>query len=140
MGIRTDWMAIRERIPVPSVARTDRGDWEFEYAQNIRIGPRNGRIQRYILLDEMVIETREIVVHTFTMGDVEDPDLYAAEPLWDWQQSDQGQWVMSNALETPIWSRMTDPISFGYRYIITATFGTKALTEFYLRFGKPKPT
>jgi hypothetical protein len=138
MGIRTNWMADRERVPLPSVATTDPRAWEFEYAQNIGHGPRNGRIQRYILLDEMVIETREIVVHTFIMGDVEDPDLYAAEPLYEWQQSDQGQWVMSNALETPIWHRSVDPTSFGHRYTVTATFGTKALTEFYLRFGKPK--
>jgi hypothetical protein len=25
------------------------------------------------------------------MGDVEDPELYAAQPLYEWQQTEQGQ-------------------------------------------------
>ncbi len=79
--------------------------------------------------------TKEIVVHTFQMGDVDDPDLYAAEPLYQWQQSDQGRWVMERAIETPVWHRMADPMSFGHKYLITATFQEKHITEFYLRFG-----
>ena len=84
----------------------------------------------------MVIKTKEIVVHSFTMGDVDDPDLYATEPLYEWQKSPVGQWCMENALETPIWHRHNDPTSFGHRYTISATFAEKKLTEFYLRFGK----
>jgi hypothetical protein len=84
----------------------------------------------------MVVETKEIVVHSFTMGDVDDPDLYAAEPLYEWQTSEKGQWVMERALETPMWRRIADPMSFGHRYVVTATFGSKTLTEYYLRFGK----
>ena len=29
-------------------------------------------------------EIHKIVVHKFSVGDVEDPDLYAAQPLWEW--------------------------------------------------------
>lgn len=91
---------------------------------------------QYLLRNEMVIETKEIVVHTFNMGDVDDPDLYAAEPLYQWQISAHGKWVMEHALETPMWSRMGDPMYYGHKYIITATFDSKTLTEYYLRFGK----
>jgi hypothetical protein len=88
---------------------------------------------KYTLVGDRVEETKEVVVHTFTMGDVEDPDLYAAEPLIQWQNSEQGQWVMENAVETPIWHRHADPVSFGYKYAITAKLQGAKLTEWLLR-------
>ena len=91
---------------------------------------------KYILQDDRVIERQKIVVHSFAMGDVDDPDLYAAEPLYQWQQTDAGRWVMENAVDTPEWHRQADIKSFGHRYIVTAIFETKKLTEYYLRFGK----
>jgi hypothetical protein len=94
------------------------------------------RIQKYMVIDDKVVETKKVVVHRFTMGDVEDPDLYAAEPLWNWQQSEEGKWVMENAMDTPEWRRQPDPITWGHSYAIVAIFELKKLTEFYLRFGK----
>lgn len=85
--------------------------------------------------EQRVEECREMVVHEFKMGDVEDPDLYAAEPLWQWQNSEFGQWCMKNAADTPTWHRMADPITFGYQYRITAKFMGPALTEMLLRKG-----
>ena len=79
---------------------------------------------------------KEVVVHTFTMGDVEDPDLYAAQPLHEWEKSDAGQWVMTHACETPSWYRMADTISYGYKYEIRAKLTGTALTEWLLRHGK----
>lgn len=94
--------------------------------------------EKYHMVDDKVVMKKEIVVHTFNMGDVDDPDLYAAEPLYQWQQTDAGKWVMENCCDNaPIWHRHADPTSFGYRYTISATFEEKKLTEFYLRFGKP---
>jgi hypothetical protein len=91
---------------------------------------------KYTLQDDQVIERRKIIVHSFVMGDVDDPDLYAAEPLYQWQQTDAGRWVMENAVDTPEWHRQVDIKSFGHKYIVTAVFETKKLTEYYLRFGK----
>ena len=85
--------------------------------------------------EERVEECREMIVHEFRMGDVEDPDLMAGEPLWQWQQSDFGQWVMKNAADTPTWYRDADPVTFGYRYQIRAKFMGPALTEMLLRKG-----
>ena len=85
--------------------------------------------------EERVEECREFVIHDFTMGDVEDPDLYAAEPLYQWQQSEFGQWCMKNAADTPTWHRYADPVSFGYKYQIRAKFMGPALTEMLLRKG-----
>jgi hypothetical protein len=83
--------------------------------------------------EHRVEECRELVVHEFTLGDVEDPDLYAAQPLWEWQQSEFGQWVMKNAADTPTWHRHADPITYGYKYKITAKFMGPCLTEMLLR-------
>lgn len=84
---------------------------------------------------ERVEECKEIVVHTFSMGDVDDPDLYAAQPLIEWQESEFGKWVMKNAADTPTWNRYADPITYGYKYQIRAKFMGPALTEMLLRHG-----
>jgi len=81
-----------------------------------------------------VEEIHKVVVHKFSMGDVEDPDLYAAQPLWEWQESEQGKFIMEHAIETPIWHRQADPYNYGHQYVITAELEKKKLSEFYLRF------
>ena len=93
--------------------------------------PRN----KYNIVGDRVEECREIVVHSFTMGDVEDPDLYAAEPMIEWEKSDQGQWIMKNAADTPTWHRMADHVTYGYKYQIRAKLTGPALTEWLLRYG-----
>ena len=132
-------MAYRERVPLPRLARSDFDKWLSEFGGIIAIGTRIGRIQQFVFRDDMVVETKEIIVHKFTMGDVDDPDLYAAEPLYQWQISEIGKWVMENALEIPVWHRQADPMQWGHSYIVTATFSSKKLTEYYLRFGKIDP-
>jgi hypothetical protein len=51
------------------------------------------------------------------MGDVEDPEIYAAQPIWDWQQTDKGHWVMEHGsdLTFDIHSNFD---SFGYKVTI----------------------
>lgn len=69
------------------------------------------------------------------MGDVEDPDLYAAQPLWEWQESEKGKFIMEHAIDKPEWHRHTDPYQYGYQYVIVAELEKKKLTEYYLKFG-----
>lgn len=83
----------------------------------------------------MQCESRQVTVHTFSMGDVEDPDIWAAQPLSEWQESESGQWVMQNATEPPVWHRTPDAFGLGYRYSVTASFQGQALTEWLLRYG-----
>ena len=75
--------------------------YQFEPAHGYLGLTPKGDTYRYMLINDRVEEVREIVVHEFTMGDVDDPDLYAGEPLWQWQQSEEGQWIMDHAVETP---------------------------------------
>jgi len=85
---------------------------------------------------QFVEEIHKIIVHQFSMGDVEDPDLYAAQPLLEWEQSEAGQFVMKYAVDKPEWHRHMDPMFMGYRYLITVELEKKKLSEFYLRFDK----
>ncbi len=84
---------------------------------------------------DRVEECRTVTVYSFSMGDVEDPDLYAATPLIEWEKSEQGQWIMKNAADTPTWYRMADPTTYGYKYQIRAKLQGPALTEWILRYG-----
>ena len=88
---------------------------------------------RYMIVKDRVEEVRELVVHEFTLSDVEDPDLYAAEPIIDWQRSKMGKWIMTNSIEPPSWHRMPDSLQYGYRYQIRAKLMGARLTEFLLR-------
>ena len=75
---------------------------------------------RYTVEDDVVKEIHKIVVHKFNLSDVEDPDIYAAGPMFDWERSEAGQFVMKHAVEPPVWHRHMDPLRMGYRYIIMA--------------------
>lgn len=68
------------------------------------------------------------------MGDVDDPDIYAAEPLWQFQQSEKGQWVIEHSLETPIYQRVIDHMYYGYKYKISARLTEQNITYFLLRW------
>lgn len=89
-------------------------------------------------VEDRVEEVRIITVHEFSMGDVEDPDLYAAQPLIDWEKSEQGQWIMENAVETPSWYRLADPTLMGYKYQVRAKLQGPALTEWLLKYSDAK--
>lgn len=90
---------------------------------------------KYNIVGDHVEECRELIIHEFQVGDVEDPDLYAGHPLMEWEKSDFGQWVFKNAADTPTWHRMADPTSYGYKYQIRAKFMGPALTEMLLKYG-----
>jgi len=98
-----------------------------------------GRV-RYRVLEkdgvEIVQEIHKVVVHKFSMGDVEDPEIYAAQPIYEWQQTDAGKFVMENAIESPVFHRNNDYNSFTLQYVIVAELEKKKLSEFYLRFDK----
>jgi hypothetical protein len=95
-----------------------------------------GRIKKRIKTDGSVEELHRIVVHAFSVGDAEDPDIYAAQPLWEWQESEKGKWVMKHAVEKPTWQRDVDYNTFGYRYAIVAELPGPRATEYYLKWGQ----
>ena len=76
----------------------------------------------------------KIVVHEFYLSDVDDPDIYAAQPIWEWQQSEMGRWVMENAVDAPYWCKVQDYNTWGLRYKIVADLTEKDATYFCLRW------
>lgn len=82
--------------------------------------------------EETVIITQ--VVHTINMGDVEDPDVMIAEPIWQWQQTDAGKWIMDNSNPTPSWHRFIDHNNYGYLYQIRAYLTHEQLTYYKLKY------
>lgn len=85
---------------------------------------------------DRVEEVRELTVFSFILdGSVEDPVMLAAEPLYDWEHSEQGQWVMRNACDTPTWHKSIDSSSYNYKFIVRAKFMGPALTEMLLKYG-----
>jgi citrate lyase beta subunit len=70
------------------------------------------------------------------MGDVDDPDLYAAQPLWEWQESEMGKWVMARAVDTPEWHRQNHQfLLWGYEYIVVAKLKDSDYTFWTLKWG-----
>ena len=93
------------------------------------------RPEQVQIIDGRAVRFRDVCVHEFSVGDSEDPDLHAGEPLWHWQQSDAGQWVMANAAETPYWIRAMDNLRWGYSYKIMARLSEPNIVFFQLKFG-----
>ena len=75
-----------------------------------------------------------MILHEFTMGDCEDPYLYAAHPIYEWQQTEYGRWIMANVTEEPKFHIGADPTIFGFRVTITGKLNPEAETFFRLKY------
>lgn len=78
---------------------------------------------------------RHQVVHSFRLGDVEDPEIYAGQGLWEFEQSEKGQWIMATAVETPVWTIAIDHAYYGYTVKIAARLYESDLTYFLLKWS-----
>lgn len=72
------------------------------------------------IINGQAIRFRDVVVHEIRMGDVEDPDMFVAQPIYEWQGSDAGKFIMQHAVEKPYWTRHLDQSYYGYIYRIVA--------------------
>lgn len=86
------------------------------------------------IINGQPVRFRDVCVHEFVMGDVEDPAIYAAEPVWAWQQSELGQWVMAHAVEKPYWVNQVDHTTYGYRFRIMARLSEADQVFFKLKY------
>ena len=69
------------------------------------------------------------------MGDVDDVDIYAAQPIYEWQQTEQGQWVMKHAHDLT-YHVLADHDTWGHRVVIRGTLNDGPLvTEYFLRWA-----
>jgi hypothetical protein len=77
----------------------------------------------------------KILVHTVNIGDVEDPEIYAAEPLYDWEHTEQGQWLQANSYQEMCYTIKDDPRIWGHRVYVWAWLKNQELTYYTLRWG-----
>jgi hypothetical protein len=91
---------------------------------------------KYQIVSDNGEETVSIthVVHTIRMGDVEDPDLFVAQPIYEWQQTEAGKWIMENSNPAPSWHRQVDYTTYGQLYLIKAYLTHKQLTFWKLKY------
>jgi len=78
--------------------------------------------------------TVQVIFHSFTMGDVDDIDIYVAQPLYEWQQTEQGKWVMANASNLKYYTS-ADANTFGHRITITGDLEEIKATEYFLKWN-----
>jgi hypothetical protein len=93
------------------------------------------KLNDYMIIQDQVHQIHKVIVHRFQMGDVEDPDLYAAQPLWEWQQSEMGKFVMERSVETPIWHRQVDVANYGCQYAVEAFLKGADYSFWVLKWG-----
>jgi hypothetical protein len=123
-------------IPLPTGDFTSTRWLKNHYYDTKHLGqPKGIKLNKYMIIEDRVHEVHSVIVHRFRMGDVEDPDLYAAQPLWEWQQSEMGKWVMERSVETPMWHRNQNPASYHTDYAVQAWLKGADYSFWVLKWG-----
>ena len=69
------------------------------------------------------------------MGDVEDVEVYAAQPIYEWLQTDEGKWV-NERCEDLYWQTVANPHTYGHSVVLRGSITDIHATEYYLKFPK----
>jgi hypothetical protein len=75
----------------------------------------------------------KITFHTFGMGDVEDPELYASMPLADFMTTEKGKWIKANCAD-PQYIIRPDMNTYGNKVFIYGEVDERLATEYFLRW------
>jgi hypothetical protein len=76
-----------------------------------------------------------LVVYRFSMGDVEDPEIYAGSALHSWTESEVGKWCKSHAINNDLVYNISNNVQiYGYTCTVTGKFLPKDRTYFYLKY------
>ena len=86
------------------------------------------------MFDSVEEKTIKVTALVIKMGDVEDPDLYVAQPIYEWQQTEEGKWIMEHSNPIPVWNRHDDFATYGHTYTITAYLKPKDYTYWSLKY------
>ena len=101
------------------------------------IASKKGMPERYSMyrIPRQSMHTYKVILHCFTIGDVEEPFLYAAEPIREWQQTDKGRWCLEHCEGEMVMHTQPDDIMWGYKVVIQGELSDKNLTYFKLKWG-----
>jgi hypothetical protein len=87
-------------------------------------------LMKYKLVNGEVREKYKL--HEFTMGDVEDVEVYMAQPIYEWQQTPAGKFCMENATEITHHTWLDLP-TYTTRVVITGYLSGKQATFWALK-------
>lgn len=87
------------------------------------------------IIDDVPVRFSDVCVHEFLLNDVDDVDIYVASPIWEWQQSKSGCWVMEHAVTQPYYVQHMDVNTLGYQIRIMARLSDKDQTFWRLKWG-----
>ena len=104
---------------------THNSSTEFQHWKAEEIKIINGRTVRF----------RDVLVCEIKIADIEDPVMFIAEPLYQWQNSDAGKYVMEHAVEKPYWTQYADYNTFGHVYRVMARLSEQHETFWWLKWG-----
>ena len=76
-----------------------------------------------------------ILVNTMFMGDVEDPEIYAAEPILAFEKTEKGQWLHEHSYRQMEYNILPDQATYGYKIGIFAWLNERDLTYYNLKWS-----
>jgi len=77
----------------------------------------------------------KILVAELRMGDVEDPEIYAAEPILEFERTERGQWLKEHSYEQMTFDILAHPEVWGYGIRIHAWLNDRDLTFYKLKWS-----
>lgn len=76
-----------------------------------------------------------ITFHRFNLSDVDDPEIYAAQPIWEWEQTEFGQWCKEHSTVPVSYRIVVDYNQYGYRVDLYGDLTPEDRTFFTLKWG-----
>lgn len=77
----------------------------------------------------------KVIFHKFNIRATIDDDVVVAEPIYQWQQTEHGRWVMDHARDLTYHHHQSDLNHWSYDVIIRGELCDKSAVEYHLRFG-----
>jgi hypothetical protein len=76
-----------------------------------------------------------VIFFQFSMGDVEDPEIYCASPIWDWLQTDYGIWCKEHSQEPIAYTINIDVNIYGYKCTVYGSLTEEDFTFHQLKWS-----
>lgn len=89
-------------------------------------------MNKIVLNDKVYTKT---LVHKFNVDIDLDVGIYAGSDVYEWEQTDQGKWVMANSAQAPELVTQEDISSYRWRCGIFAYLSETDCTFFNLKWG-----
>jgi len=91
--------------------------------------------EKYHVIDDIIY--KRVKITDISIGDCDDPDIYAASYLHEWTTSEQGKWCVEHAApESLVYTIHHDIVTFGYRVAVMGMFSEKDLIYYYLKWSQ----